>query len=236
MEIELFKKPKNPTIIEGFPGFGLVANITTEYLIDHLKAELIGTIKVTEIQPIVAIHDQKVVHPVGIFYDKGNNIVIVHVITNSSGIEWDLTNIILKLAKDLDAKQIISIEGVVSANENDEETGVYFYSDNGAVKSRFEKAKIKPLREGIVVGVTGALLLEKDAPVGCVFAETHSEMPDSKAAAKVIGVLDKVLGLNIDYGPLLRQAEVFEQKLKKLIEQNRVMASEQERKKMSYIT
>ncbi|MBW2989975.1 PAC2 family protein, partial [Candidatus Woesearchaeota archaeon] len=42
MQIKLWKKPKNPIIIEGFPGFGLVGTIASEFLIDHLKTELIG--------------------------------------------------------------------------------------------------------------------------------------------------------------------------------------------------
>ena len=37
MRIILKKKPKNPVLIEGFPGFGLVGTITTEYLINELK-------------------------------------------------------------------------------------------------------------------------------------------------------------------------------------------------------
>ena len=36
MKIELSTKPKSPTIIGGFPGFGLVGMIATEYLINHL--------------------------------------------------------------------------------------------------------------------------------------------------------------------------------------------------------
>jgi len=39
MNFELSKKPKNPIILEGFPGFGLVGTISTEYLIEHLNAE-----------------------------------------------------------------------------------------------------------------------------------------------------------------------------------------------------
>ena len=42
VSLELWKKPKGATIIEGFPGYGLVGPITTEFLIDHLKTEQIG--------------------------------------------------------------------------------------------------------------------------------------------------------------------------------------------------
>ena len=41
MEIKLYKKPKSPLIIEGFPGFGLVGTIATEFLLEHLQTEQI---------------------------------------------------------------------------------------------------------------------------------------------------------------------------------------------------
>jgi len=40
--VKLTKKIKNPIVIEGFPGFGLVGTIVTEFLLDHLKCEEVG--------------------------------------------------------------------------------------------------------------------------------------------------------------------------------------------------
>ena len=40
MRIELKKRPKRVTILEGFPGFGLVATIATEFLIQQLPLNL----------------------------------------------------------------------------------------------------------------------------------------------------------------------------------------------------
>ena len=65
MKIELYKKPKNVTIIEGFPGFGLVGTITTEFLIDHLKAEKIGRVFFQDLAPLIAVHEGKIVEPIG---------------------------------------------------------------------------------------------------------------------------------------------------------------------------
>ena len=234
MDIEMTQRPKNPIIIEGFPGFGLVGNISTEFLIDHLHAEQIGSIKMEESSPMIAIHDGKVIHPIGIFYDKASNIVIVHVIANAQGIEWKMAEVIAKLATDLQAKEVICLEGVVGA-EDDFVRSFYFTNQKNSEK-KFESIKIDKLREGIIVGVTGALLLEKDLPVSSIFVETHSAMPDSKAAAKIIEVLDKYLGLDVDYKPLLKQAEEFERRLKSLIAQKNAVADEQEKKRLSYIS
>jgi uncharacterized protein len=233
MNIELTKKPKNPTIIEGFPGFGLVGSISTEFLIEHLGAEQIGSIRLEESAPMIAIHNGKVIHPIGIFYDSKTNIVIVHVIASAQGIEWKMADVIKQLASELQAKEIICLEGVIGGDDSSKS---FYFANQKSTEKRFESLKVDKLKEGIVVGVTGALLLEGGLPVSSIFVETHSAMPDSKAAAKVIEVLDKYLGLEIDYKPLLKQAEEFEKKLKMLIAKKNEVTDEQEKKKMSYIS
>jgi len=237
MEIRLKKKPKNPTIIEGFPGFGLIGTISCEFLIEHLKTEQIGKIVFNEMPAMVAIHESKVVEPLGVFYNKKYNIVVLHAITASQGFEWDIAETIAKLADDLNAKEIISLEGVGSGEAAPLTTSkVFYYTGNAEKKKKFDNIGLGPLKEGIIVGVTGALLLRSEkVPVSCVFAETQSNLPDSKAAAKVIEALDKYLGLKVDYKPLLEQAEKFEGKLKSLLTQSQKAQEISEKKKMSYV-
>jgi predicted ATP-grasp superfamily ATP-dependent carboligase len=79
-----------------------------------------------------------------------------------------------------------------------------------------------PLKEGIVVGVTGALMARgsnSTLPYTALFAETQSNLPDSKSSAAIIRALDKYLNLDVDPGPLLKQAQQFEGKLKGLLVQ-----------------
>ena len=231
MELVLEKKPRNPIIIEGFPGFGFVSTITTEFLIEHLNAKLIGRLESEKLVPMVAIHNSKLVDPLGVFYDKKNNIVIFHAITNVAGLEWDITNKLIGLAKELKAKQIITLEGVASMSEN---IRAFYFCNNPNIEDKIKKVKIEPLKEGIIMGVTGALLLKTDLPVLGLFAETHSNLPDSRAAAKLIEVLDKYLNLKIDYKPLLAKAEQFEIKLKTLMDQSNKAKEEKEKKELTY--
>jgi len=233
VKINLAKKPKSPTIIEGFPGFGLIGTITTEFLIDQLKAELIGTIKFDEIPAMVAIHEGKVVQPIGLFYDEKTNVLIVHVITNVQGLEWELADAIAQLAKQLAAKEVITLEGVATPAPT-EETKTFYYANAKDNVKRFTSAGIEPLKEGIIIGVTGALLLQDDLPISAVFVETHSALPDSKASAQIVGVLDKYLNLKLSPKPLLEQAEKFEQKIKALVEKSKMTMDEQ-KKKLSYV-
>ena len=236
MKIILKKRPKNPIIVEGFPGFGLVGTIASEFLIEHLKTELIGKIEVEESAPMIAIHEGKVVEPLGIFYNKEHNIIILHAITASTGIEWRLADVLVDLAKELKAKEVISLEGVGSGAEI-VASQAFYYSNNAKSKDKFEKAGIKKLKEGIIMGVTGALILKADDKfnMSAVFSDTHSNMPDSKAAAKIIEVLDGYLGLKVDPKPLMQQAQKFEEKLKNLLTSSKQAQDISEAKKLSYV-
>jgi len=234
MEVKLWKKPKNCTIIEGFPGFGLVGTIASEFLIEHLKTEQIGKILFDDMPAMVAIHENKIVEPLGVFYDKAYNIVILHAITAATHYEWEMAQTVSKLASELQAKEIISLEGVGSGEES-EGSRVFYYSSSDKNAKLFEKAGIEALKEGIIIGVTGAVLLRVEkTPVSCLFAETHSNLPDSKAAAKIVEALDKYLGLNIDYKPLLEQAEKFEEKLKAILQKSQEAQEISDKKKLSY--
>lgn len=234
MEIELWKKPKAPTIVEGFPGYGLIGTITTEFLIGQLKAQLIGRIHLDDIPAMVAIHDGKVIYPVGIYHAKKENLVIIHVVTNVQGQEWKVAKAVADVAKQLGAKELISVEGV-AAPKPSVNTSTFYYSNMPVNQKRFEKIKVQKLKEGVIVGVTGALLVERCCPVSAVFVETQTGLPDSKAAAEVIKVLDKYLHLKVDPAPLYEQAQKFEEKLKTIIDQTKHAKTQADKKQLSYV-
>lgn len=233
-EIQLSQKPKGVTIIEGFPGFGLVGTIATGFLIDHLKCEKIGTHWFEELPATLAVHDNKIVDPVGIYYSKQYNLVILHSIASANGIEWIAADHVMELCKVLDAKELISIEGVGS--QKAEKQRAFYYSSVDKNAKALEKAGMEKLKEGIVIGVTASLLLKVKIPHVAIFAETHTNLPDSKAAAKVIEVLDKYLGFEVDYKPLLKQAEEFETKIKSLMEKQASAHEIKDKKQLSYIS
>lgn len=237
MEIVLTKKPKSPIIIEGFPGLGLIATITTEFLIKHLGAKPIGYMWSEKLMPIAAVHDSKIIQPLEIFYAEKENIVIVHALSDVRGMEWEISNSLKDLYEQLKAKQIITLEGIMSKAETN---NVYYYTNNVSTKKKLDSIKLFPLKEGIIMGVTAGLVLkeketEKAMDMAGIFIETHSSLPDSKSAAKIIGVLDGYLGLKVDPRPLLAAAEQFEQKLKTLIESSKQAKDFKEKKDLTYL-
>ena len=77
--------------------------------------------------------------------------------------------------------------------------------------------------------------LEFQCDISCLFAQTHANLPDSRASAKIIEFLDKYLGLKVDTKPLLMQAEIFENKLKGMMQQQEKTKTDSDRKQMSYL-
>ena len=230
MQIKLEVKPKNPIIIEGFPGFGLVSTISTEFLIKHLDAKRIGSITSDKIPPMAAVHDGKVLDPIGIFYSKKKNIMIVHAITNVNGLEWEISEMLVTLGNMLKAKEMISLEGIGSTEESNR---TFYYSSDIKNKKKFEKMGLLPLKEGIIMGVSGALMLKTDR-LNSFFVESSVGLADSKAAAKIIEILNRYLNLGIDVKPLIQSAAKFEEKLKGVMQKTKEAAEHKERKDLSY--
>jgi len=213
MDIELKKRPSNPTIIIGFPSIGLVGTIVTKFLIDHLETEVIGCLYSDNITPLVAIHKGKVVDPITIYYNKKYNVIIIQALMDVSGNEMEIAKNIVDLNKQLEAKEVIVIEGMPT---QEDKVDVYFYSTKSKVV-----AKTQPLKEGIVMGVTAAMLLKSEQlPLTTLFVQAHQNMPDSEAGAKVVELLKDYLGLDVDVKPLLENAKKFETNLKSVLKKS----------------
>ena len=187
-----------------------------------------------EVPAMIAIHQNKVIEPVSLHYNKKHNLVLVHAINVNKDLAWKVAEVIMDLAKQLNAKEIISLEGVGSPNP---ETGkIFYYSTSGNDSSKKLSSIASPLMEGIIVGVTGALLAKHvDIPVLALFAEAQSQLPDSKAAAEIIKALDAYAGLDVDPKPLQKQAQEFEEKLKEIVQKGKKAEDLQEEKKLSYV-
>lgn len=234
MKLILTKKPKNVTIIEGFPGFGLIGTIATEFLMEHLQTEKIGIVETDDIPAMIAIHQNKIVEPISIHYNKQYNLILVHAINIGKNMGWKVAEVIVELAQTLSAKEIISLEGVGSPNA--EGGRVFYYTTKNGNATKKLSNVANPLMEGIIVGVTGALLAKSmKIPIVALFAEAKSNMPDSKAAAHIIEALDAYTGLKVDPKPLLKQAIMFEKKLKGIMEKGKKAEEIHDSKKLSYV-
>jgi predicted ATP-grasp superfamily ATP-dependent carboligase len=151
--------------------------------------EEIGYVVLKNQQPLVAIHKDKLLKPISIYYNEKYNLIVVHAITPGAKAEWDIAEALRAIQAQTKAKKIISLEGVMS---KDETSNVLYYSSDDKLKKEAEKQGLKKLDDGLVVGVTAALMSLKTPSLVALFGEVHSQLPDSGAAAK-IGDIDFVI-------------------------------------------
>lgn len=236
MEIILDESPQGVTIIQGFPGFGMVGSISTEFLIDHMKMRRIGHVHAKELEPLVAVHNGVVLPPVGIYYSQDNNVVVLNFITKGAGHEWDFAKLVKSISEKLSAKEIIAVEGVASQVALEDKKLFVLSSDSQSLQKLEEKG-FSVLQNGIVMGVSAAMFLDKPTcPMVAFFALTSSTLPDSNASAEIIKGIDSYLGLSVDYNPLYQQAQVFEEKIKTILSQSKQAVEDTEKSMINYVS
>ena len=68
---------KNPILIEGFPGIGLVGNIASQYIVNDLKMTYIGAMNSKYFPPLAVLLGGVVNMPVRIYEDANKGVVVL---------------------------------------------------------------------------------------------------------------------------------------------------------------
>lgn len=239
-EIIVEKKiPKGTIILEGFQGIGLVGTLAAQYIAERTNAKVIGYIDVPEFPPIAILSNGQVRHPIRIHqFKKGsqNFLIFESELPIPQKLVNSIARAIAEFAKKNKVKEIISLEGL-AVPKTPVVSNTYWISN---VSKRFKKIEkyAKPLKAGIVVGVSAALLIQakaKKVPAIVLMAEAHANFPDGMAAASLIKLLNKIYKLDIYVIPLEKEAQKFEEKVWKIIEKARQLKEAGERPGKTYI-
>ncbi len=218
------RKLKNPTIIIGFPGTGLVGSVAASQIVDALKADFGGHISSPDFAPLAAIHDYRPLPAARIHYsEKENLIIIISEMTIPISSSNELADKIYSFSKAVKASSIISLGGI---SLNEEQNEVYLVSsDRNMVKLANDKKIAKPIREGATTGVTGILLTKgtlENFPITTILAESSEEYLDPHAASKVIKVLSKIMGIPINTSRLDREAKAMSEDIKDAVRKAKI--------------
>ncbi len=210
------------TLLEGFPGLGLVGTIAVKYLIEKLKFEPYAHIESDFFLPIVRVHNGLPIHPSTIYINKQRKLLALmsEQIIPRSGV-LPLAKAVVEWAKKKGIKRIISIEGIGTHSEDKREM-IYGIACSEEAKRELLKNGIKPVSEGITSGVTSMILLElskQNKIIAYSLLGNVKVAEDYKAAASCLDKLSQVLELNIDTKPLLKEAKKFEAALLKQLKQ-----------------
>jgi uncharacterized protein (TIGR00162 family) len=243
---------KNPILIEGLPGLGLVGKIAVRYLIKQLKAERFAHLYSPHFPYFVLVNKTGKVRLLrGSFYyvknpDGSNDILLFTGDSQSQTIEgqYEIAEKMLTFAKKYNVNTIATIGGY--RMETDGKPKVIVAGTDQAVLDRAlaAGAALSPT-ESPIVGTAGLILglarFQKIDAV-CLLGETRGYLPDPLAARSVIEVLKNMFNLKIDLKGIdeeISKAQKMVVRLQK-IEENRAVQAEETRKeedkKTTYIS
>lgn len=218
-----YKKPnlKGYTLIEGFPGLGLVGTIAAKYLSEKEGFEEIGHIESEGFASIIRVHNGLPVFPCRIYVnDKLKLVVMVSEQVIPRTMTPRLAKKIVAWIKAKGISRAVSLAGINTGNPKD--TTIYGIADSKTAKQLLEKNQVQLIQDGITTGVTALILLElqKEPDIEAMSVMGPVAIgADYKASAKLLEKLNSVLGLNIDVAPLLAEAKKTEEDLLKHLEQ-----------------
>ncbi|MCJ7722276.1 PAC2 family protein [Candidatus Bathyarchaeota archaeon] len=208
---------KNPILIEGFPGLGMVGSIATKYLVKQLKAKKFAVLYSPHFPYHVIVNKKGSARLLrGEFYfwksETGENDFIFLVGDSQPQTiegQFEVANSILDFVEKKKVKTIVTIAGY--RNEVEGTPNVVAISTSSVLFEKALKAKALSSEAGTpIVGTAGLLLgLAKFRKMDavCLLGETRGYLPDPKTAKSVIDVLQKLIDVTVDLKGLDEEIE-----------------------------
>jgi uncharacterized protein len=228
-------------LIECFPTIGLVSTIAASYLVSELKLKLMGTITAPWLLPVAVVYNGRPQPPVRLYGgDKVCGIdgkcdqvfvLMSEFQIPDSGV-YPMADALLEWAHGAGCREVVSLEGLPregpspsSAPERALSTAaskVFAVGTTERTRAMIKREKINEMDAGVITGISGVLLWlaeQRGVDALCILAEAYKEFPDARAAAGLVQVVDSLLKMiDLNLGPLLKQAEELETQIKGSIE------------------
>jgi len=214
------RKPKsrNPVVIEGFPGVGLVGSIATQQIIHELDMECLGAIRSKYFPPVAMLLEGRVNMPVRIYESAKNELIaVVSDIPIQPSIAYVVSKSLIDWAVSINAREVVSVAGIPLENEKHIVFGAAT-TDEGIENI---KKLVEIFQMGTISGIAGSIVTEcasRNFPAISLLGSTRSQNPDKLAAVAVIKVLNDLYNLSIDTEKLVREAGQIELEMQKLAE------------------
>lgn len=220
---------KNPFVVEGLPGLGLVGKLAVDHLISETRAKRFLTGFSYDFPPSVVISPEGDIRmPVFEFYyyKKGKK-QFIFITGDHQGMvpsaQYEISEEIVKLTKKYDSKLIFTLGGY-GVGVVVRKPKVFGAVNNLKLKKKLEKLGVEFNRQGTnIIGAAGLILgISKfcDIPAACLMGETHGNYVDPKAARSVLNVVCDYLGLKVDFSELDKKAKEIENILNNLVKEH----------------
>jgi hypothetical protein len=226
--IKFLKRPKlkNPIFIEGLPGMGYVGKLAAEHLVSELGAKKFAELYSPHFPHHVYIQEEGLVRLVmNEFYwatPKGKQLIILigDVQATSPQGHYEVVHKILDVVKRFGAKQLFTLGGYATGRYPLGKPKVVGVVSHPKLVDRYRKYGVVIEEDGgPIIGASGLILgLGKLRGMEgiCLLGETHGMMVDHRAAESVLGVLTRILDIEVDMADLERRARKTESLLRRI--------------------
>ncbi len=216
-------KLKSPIMVEGLPGVGNVGKLAAEHLISQLKAKKFATVYSKHFPPQVLIGDDGVIRLVSndLYYHKtgsGHDIVILS--GDYQGIsqegQYEISYEVLDMFEKLGGSRVYTLGGW-SVGKLIAEPRVLGATTSAELVKELKTVGVEFSKDepaGGIVGAAGLLLglgKLRDLDAACLMGETSGYFSDPKSAQSVLEILEKLLGIKIDFTELEQHAKEIDE-------------------------
>ena len=220
-----------PTLIEGFPGVGLVGKIATDHLIDVHEMTHYANVHCDGLPPVAVYRESETAAttPVRLYADPENDLVALRsdVPVNPAA----ATEVAACVGSWFDEVDLFPVFLSGLGREKDEAPPDLYGIATGNGGAALERAEVsEPAESGLVSGPTGAMLaaaLENDRDAVGLVVESDPQFPDPEAARVLIADgIDPIAGIETPTDGLVEQATEIRNAKQQLAEQMRQATEE----------
>ncbi len=218
-------KLKDPVMVTGLPGIGLVGQVAAKYMIKKMKGEKIAEIYSPHFPHQVLMNKKGGMRLLKntVYQVKAKKrdllVVIGDVQAVSSVGQYEVADALLDYVQKLGVKLVITIGGY-STGKVEKSRRIFGSANNKRLKREYEKKGVVfGETRGSIVGVAGLLpglaKLRKLDGI-CIMGETHGSYVDHTSAKNVVEKLAELLDFKIDISELEKEAQTREKVISKI--------------------
>jgi len=223
MEIHFKEKPslRNPTLIAAWPGMGMLARMSADYLIQQLDAKQFAEIR----SPSNDIYFKDGMGKLSqyrhrFYYSNGKQSDLIvcngEIQPQSLSELQELANQVLDVAEEFGAKRVYTFAAV--PNPHDVKPRVFGVVNKPELVEFLRENGVQLVSgDGRITGLNGLLIgiaQQRKIEGICLLCEIrYLDIPQPRSVQAVLNTLTKILGIEIDLSELERQAEEMEQKI-----------------------
>jgi hypothetical protein len=228
MEVYFKEKPslRNPTLIAAWPGMGMLARMSADYLIQQLDAKQFAEIRSPSNDIYFKDGMGKLSQYRHRFYycnGKQSDLIVCsgEIQPQSLSAIQQLANQVLDVAEEFGAKRVYTFAAV--PNPHDVKPRVFGVVNKPELIEFLRENGVQLVSgDGRITGLNGLLIgiaQQREIEGICLLCEIrYLDIPQPRSVQTVLNTLTKILGIKIDMSKLERQAEEMEQKIEKIRE------------------